>query len=91
MAKEVIITADKVKRRKKTTKVIRKSLFVLLIFLMLLYIILDIIYSEGRFTIILDSNETLKSGLAIFDSLNNSHGKRKLSADRKSTRLNSSH
>ena len=30
--------------------------------------------------LILDSNETLKSGLAIFDSLNNSHGKRKLSA-----------
>ena len=80
MAKEVIVTADKVRKRKKAGKVIRRSLLVLLIFLILLYVILDIIYSEGRFTVILDSNETLESGLAIFDSLNNSHGKRKLEA-----------
>ena len=80
MAKEVIVVADKVKKRKKTAKIVRKSLFMLLIFLIILYIILDVIYSEGRFTVILDSNETLESGLAIFDSLNNSHGKRKLEA-----------
>ena len=29
---------------------------------------------------VLDSNKTLESGLAVFDSLNNSHGKRKLEA-----------
>jgi len=80
MAKEVIVTADKVTNRKKRARIVRKSLFILLIFLILLYIVLDIIYSEGRFTVILDSNEDLKSGLAIFDSLNNSHGKRKLEA-----------
>ncbi len=80
MAKEVIVTADKVKNRKKTMKIVRKSLFILLIFLILLYIILDIIYSEGKFTVTLDSNKTLESGLAIFDSLNNGHGKRKLEA-----------
>ncbi len=80
MAKEVIVTAEKVTSRKKKIRIVRKSLFVLLVFLILLYIILDIIYSEGRFTVILDSNESLESGLAIFDSLNNSHGKRKLEA-----------
>ena len=80
MAKEVIVTAEKVTNRKKKVRIVRKSLFVLLVFLILLYIILDIIYSEGRFTVILDSNESLESGLAIFDSLNNSHGKRKLEA-----------
>ena len=80
MAKEVIVTADKVRKRKKTVRVVRRSLLILLIFLVLLYIILDVIYSEGRFTVILDSNKTLESGLAIFDSLNNSHGKRKLEA-----------
>jgi hypothetical protein len=41
---------------------------------------LEIIYNEGRFTIVLDSNRTLESGLAVFDSLNNGHGKRKLEA-----------
>ena len=52
----------------------------LLIFLILLYVVLDIIYTQGKFTITLDSNETLESGLVIYDSLNNSHGKRKLEA-----------
>lgn len=80
MAKEVIVTADKVKNRRKIMRVVRKSLLILLVFLILLYILLDIIYSEGRFTVTLDSNKTLESGLAIFESLNNSHGKRKLEA-----------
>lgn len=80
MAKEVLVTADKVKNRKKFVKIIRKALLLLLIFLIILYIILDIIYSEGRFTVSLDSNKTLESGLVIFDSLNNGHGKRKLEA-----------
>ena len=80
MAKEVIVTADKVKRRERIMKVIRRSFLILLIFLIVLYIILEIIYNEGRFTVTLDSNKTLESGLAIFDSLNNGHGKRKLEA-----------
>lgn len=80
MAKEVIVTAGRVRNRKKISKIIKWSLFILLIFLILLYIVLDVIYSEGKFTVILDSNKTLESGLAIFDSLNNSHGKRKLEA-----------
>lgn len=80
MAKEVIVTADKVRNRKRTFKIIRRALFILLIFLIILYIILDVIYSEGKFTVILDSNKSLESGMAIFDSLNNSQGKRKLEA-----------
>ena len=80
MASEVIVTADKLKNRKKYARLVRKALFILLVFLILLYIVLDIIYSEGKFTVILDSNKTLESGLVIYDSLNNSHGKRKLEA-----------
>ncbi len=80
MAKEVIVTAKRVKNRKRLSKVVRISLLILLVFLILLYIVLEIIYNEGRFTVILDSNRTLESGLAVFDSLNNGHGKRKLEA-----------
>ena len=80
MANETIVKADKIKHHRKMSKIVKKTLFILLIFLILLYIILDIIYSEGKFTVILDSNESLESGMAIFDSLNNSHGKRKLEA-----------
>ena len=81
MAKEVIVTADKVKKRKITSRMVKISLLVLLLFLIILYIILEIIYHEGRFTVTLDSNKDLESGLAIFDSLNNSQGKRRLYAD----------
>ena len=80
MAKEVIVKADSVKRKKTMARVIKLSLLLLLLFLSLLYIVLKIIYNEGRFTVVLDSNKTLESGLAVFDSLNNSHGKRKLEA-----------
>ena len=80
MAKEVIVTADKVKKRKLTSRMVRISLLVLLLFLIVLYVILEIIYRGGRFTVTLDSNKTLESGLAIFDSLNNSQGKRRLYA-----------
>ncbi len=80
MAKEVIVTADKVKKRKITSRVVKISLLILLVFLIVLYVILEIIYHEGRFTVTLDSNKTLESGLAIFDSLNNSQSKRRLYA-----------
>ena len=81
MAREVIVTADKVRNKKTTVKIVKRALLILLVFLLILYIILQIIYNEGRFTVTLDSNKTLESGLAIFDSLNNSHGKRKLEAE----------
>ena len=81
MAKEVIVTADKVKNKKTVVKIVKRSLLILLVFLLILYIVLQIIYNEGRFTVTLDSNKTLESGLAIFDSLNNGHGKRKLEAE----------
>ena len=80
MAKEVIVTADKVKKRKVTSRIVKISLLFLLLFLIILYIILEIIYHEGRFTVTLDTHKNLESGLAIFDSLNNSQGKRRLYA-----------
>jgi adenylate cyclase class IV len=80
MAKEVIVKADKVKKRKVASRVIKISLLLLLLFLVILYIILEVIYNGGKFTVSLDSNKDLESGLAIFDSLNNSHGKRRLEA-----------
>ncbi len=80
MAKEVIVKADKVKRRKIASRTVKIALLILLLFLIILYIILEVIYNEGKFTVTLDSNRSLESGLAIFDSLNNSQGKRRLEA-----------
>ena len=80
MAREVIVTADIVKKRKIAVQIVKISLLSLLLLLIVLYIILKIIYSEGKFTITLDSNETLESGITIYESQNSPQAHRKLEA-----------
>lgn len=81
MAKEVIVSADKVKKRKTFARVVRLALLIILLFLVVLYIILSMIYSTGKFTISLDSNKTFKTGLTIYDNLEEPVSHRKLEAD----------
>lgn len=80
MAKEVIVTADKVRKRKLFSRTVKIALLALLLLLIILYIILGIVYDSGRFTVSLDPNADLESGLAIFDNLKDPVGKRKLYA-----------
>ena len=80
MAKEVIVTAKKVKRRKQSSRLVRLSLLLLLLLLIVVYIILQIIYNEGRFTITLDSNKTLESGIAIYEKKDHTQARRVLEA-----------
>ena len=71
MAKgEVVLTAQKVKKRKKTEKIVLISLLALLLFLVLAYFILNIVYNEGSFTISMDKNTYLESNLVMYESLN---------------------
>ena len=81
MAKEIIVSADKIKKRKLFTKITKVALLVILLFLIALYCVLSIIYTAGKFTISLDSNKTFKNGLVIYDDLKNPTSKRKLEAD----------
>jgi len=80
MAKEVIVVADKVKKRKRFGRIVKISLLALLLLLIVTYVILQIMYNEGGFTITLNSNETLESGIAIYESLDDTQAKRKLEA-----------
>lgn len=80
MVKGVIVTADKVKSRKKISRIIKLSLLLLLLFLIVIYIILQIIYNEGRFTITLDSHATLESGISIYENIDDTQSKRRLEA-----------
>lgn len=80
MAKEVIVKADSIRKRRKTIKIAKLSLLILLLLLIGLYIVLQIIYSEGKFTVTLDSNSLLESGITLYDNLKNDSPKRKLEA-----------
>ena len=81
MAKEVIVSAKKVRNSKLFNRAVKLALLCILLFLTLLYIILTIIYKEGKFTVTLDPNKYLKSGIAIYDDPNDTTGKRKLEAE----------
>ena len=52
MAKEVIVNAKKIKTRKKIFKITKISLACLLLFLIFIFIILNVIYKGGRFTLV---------------------------------------
>lgn len=81
MAKEVIVTADRIKGRRKFVRILRLSVLILLLLLIILYIVLRVVFNEGSFIVNLKSNKDLKSGLAIFESLNDTNGKRMLKAE----------
>lgn len=83
MAKgEVVVTAQQVKTRKKTEKIVIITLLLLLLFLVIAYLILNIVYNEGSFTISMDKNTYLKSDLVMYQSRNDRSSVIKLSAEK---------
>ena len=81
MAKGVMVTAGEVYYRHRMGKLISLSLIMLLLFLILVYIVLRVIYNGGNFTVTLDSDKTLKSGINIYESIYDPNGKSKLYAE----------
>lgn len=83
MAKgEVVVTAQKIKKRKKIEKIMTLVLLLLLLLLIIVYIVLNIIYNEGNFTISMDKNTYLKSNLVMYESLNDRSSVIKLSTSK---------
>lgn len=80
LSKEVYVKAETLRFRKKLMRIIKLSSLCLLVFLIVVYIILQVIYNEGMFTVTLDSNATLESGIAVYESLNDTTPRRKLEA-----------
>lgn len=82
MAKnEDTMTVKKITKRKTRLKKIKLSLCVILVLLILLYIILTLIYKEGRFTISLDKNLRLNKGIVLFENSQTKEFKDELVAD----------
>lgn len=79
--KEVEVTAKKVKRRKITLKTVKIVGLILFLLLLVLFVILRVIYNGGRFTITLDPNFALKSGLIIYEDKVEKRSQRRLFAN----------
>ncbi|MDD5980088.1 MAG: hypothetical protein PUC23_03140 [bacterium] len=80
MAKEVLVKANRIKTRKKFYQKAKWILLFLLIFLIILYFILEVTYNGGRFTISLDKNTTLKQNLVLYEDIRYKEPQVKLSA-----------
>ena len=81
MAKEVLLTAEKLHRRKKTAKIAKITSLVILAVLTVIFVILTLIFKGGKFVIQLDKDANRDSSLAIYDFKDDRDMKRKLYAD----------
>lgn len=66
---EFKLTSKKIYNRDLRIRIIRLALLILLLLLILLYFILAVIYSAGRFTVILDKNLSWDKGIVIYENL----------------------
>ena len=67
MNKEIEVSVSKLKRKKKIVKIVRIVLLSLLLILLLTYIVMNIIYNNGNFSITLDKNLYFAKGIVIYD------------------------
>ena len=78
MAKEVIKTADRIKKWREFKHIVKISLIALLFVLIVVYLVLVSIFQRGTLSIYNDGDN---SSIAIYESVNDPHSKRRLFAD----------
>lgn len=78
--KKVKLNSEKIKLREQKIKYIKVGLLIILLFLIIIYFLLRIAYESGDFTISLDENFSLKSGLIMYERLEEKNDKRILKA-----------
>ncbi len=81
MARDVLVTAQAIKRRKKITRMTMIVVCALFVVLTAIFLILSFIFNGGKFTISLENHDGLDTSLALFDSMEYREVKRKLYAD----------
>ena len=82
MAKgDVVVKADRIRSWHKMGKYIRLALLILLLVLIVIYLVLKVFFSDGSFSVSIDNNDMLYSGLAMYESRNDPMPKRRLSAE----------
>lgn len=77
---QVKLKSDKVRRRELKIKALKIGILVILLFLIIIYFILRVVYETGDFTISLDPNFAQKSGLVMYEKVEEKEDKRILKA-----------
>ncbi len=68
MAKEVIVKADQIKRRKRRNKILEIIIIILLLLLIGTFLVLSLIYNGGKFTIGLSRNLQDDDGVILYNN-----------------------
>ena len=87
---EKVLETRKIKKKSKkfqdanlSVKRLRKTLIIMLVFLIVIYFVLRIVYQTGRFTITLDTSSDMKAALVMYEQAGNKLTRRTLYADEK--------
>ena len=80
MVGTVKVTASKLEKRKKRLKITKIIVFVSFLVLILAFFSLSIVYKGGHFTVTLDPNFSLKSGIVLYENKDDIRYSNKLSA-----------
>ena len=80
MAKEVIVTADTIKKRKKAFLKTKVVIGLLILVFLLIFTILGIVFNVNKFTITLDNKLQDEKGIILYSDPNEKAHQRKLFA-----------
>ena len=81
MAKTVIVTADKIKKRERIIKYLKYGLFISFSLLLGLFIVLNFVYNGGKFSINLDKKLSEQSSIVLYSDSIGKDVSRKLFAE----------
>jgi len=77
---DVVVKADRIRTWHKMGKYIKLALLILLLILIVIFLVLKVFFSDGSFSVSIDNNDMLYSGLAMYESRNDPMPKRILTA-----------
>lgn len=81
MAKTVIVTADKIKKRERIIKYLKYGLFICFSLLLGVFIVLNFVYNGGKFSINLDKKLSEQSSIVLYSDSIGKDVSRKLFAE----------
>jgi len=67
MNKEIIVSARKVRRKKKVVKTLKLIILFILLLLLIMYVVFAVLYKGGSFSVNLDRELYLKNNIIIYD------------------------
>lgn len=64
---KIKLKSERIRDRERKIKAIRRSLLLMIIFLIIIYFLLDIVFESGNFTVSLDPEFAQESGLVMYE------------------------